>query len=406
METHQISKNHELFDFCDRKCYESKNLYNKVNYIMRQRFTESEGYKKENFNANYYAMSKEFRKLDEAKVMASNFYEPVVKLVSKDWKSFFKSIKDWKKNPDKYNGKPNLPGYVHYKEKGRKIAINRKLNRRKDGTFKFSGEDVYFEPQTKNKIKQARIVPSNNHVDRIEYFNLEIVYEKEVKEINEREERIAGIDLNKNNLAVIGTNKKIKPIMINGKPLLSMGNYYLKKRKKLMSYVGDRGASNRIRKLDKKYKNKVEDYLHKASRYIVDWCLEKDIDTIVIGKNKGLKQEINIGKRNNFHFTIVPHATLIEQIKYKANDEGIKVEVTEESYTSKCSFLDGDELPDEYDGKDREWSGRRIKRGLYKASDGTLINADLNGAYNIIRKVYPDKIDNTNVYKHPKKINL
>lgn len=205
------------------------------------------------------------------------------------------------------------------------------------------------------------------------------------------------------------TNIKEKPIAINGNPLCSMGDYYLKKRKKLMKNVKGKGRSNRIKQLDKKYKNKVKNFMHNVSRIVVDWCQDKNIDTIVIGKNKNWKKEINLGPKNNYHFTIIPFNILIEQIEYKAEEYGIKVKLTEESNTSKASFLDGDPLP-EYnkDKNNYQFSGKRVKRGLYQAGDGTKINADVNGAYNIIRKLYPDKIDNDieGELLHPQKINI
>lgn len=186
VESHQITKNHKLFAFCDRKCFESKNLYNHVNYILRQRFTDQEGFNKDEFNANYYNLITEFRKCEAAEPLASDFFEGILKNLASDWKSFFKLIKDYKENKNKYNGKPNLPGYAPKGETGRKVAINRKLNRRKDGRFKFAGEPVYFKPQTDDKIKQARIVPKPHGGD-VEYYNLEIVYEKEVPEVKKNE---------------------------------------------------------------------------------------------------------------------------------------------------------------------------------------------------------------------------
>lgn len=186
VETHQITRHHELYDFCDRKCYESKNLYNSVNYILRKRFTDQEGYNKEDFSSNYYNIIKEFRKCDAAEPLASDFYEGILKNLAGDWKSFFKAIEDYKKNKDKYKAKPNLPSYAPKGENGRKTAVNRKLRRRKDNKFKFAGESVYFMPQTDNKIKQARIVPKP-HGGNVEYYNLEIVYEKEVSKIKKKE---------------------------------------------------------------------------------------------------------------------------------------------------------------------------------------------------------------------------
>lgn len=406
VETHQITEYHDLYDFCDRKCYESKNLYNHVNYILRQRFTDQEGYNKNDFNSNYYNLIKEFRKCEAAKPLASNFFEGILSNLAYDWKSFFKSIKDYKKNKDKYKAKPNLPGYAPTGETGRKTAVNRKIRRRKDGKFKFSGEPVEFKPQTENKLKQAEIVPKP-HGGNVEYYNLEIVYEKEIPELKEKRENIVGIDLGKDRLATVVNNIGEKPFAINGKPLNSMNAYFNKKRAKYMSYVDDRGTSNRIKKLTRKRNNKIKYFFHNVSRYIVDWCDENDIDTLVIGKNKNWKNENNMGKKNNQNWVSIPHNMLVKQIEYKCEDIGIEVLKQEESYTSKASFLDKDEIPVYKSGekKSYEFSGKRIKRGLYKTSDGTIIHADLNGAYNIVRKKLGN-VFNKKIYLHPEIINI
>lgn len=407
VESHQINKNHELFNFCDRKCYESKKLYNKINYRLRQRFTESKGYKKENFNISAFSIAKESRRIDEEFIsMGSNFADGTVAMLSQDWKSFFASIKDYSKNPSKYKGRPGLPMYAPSGEIGRKVAIDRKIKvydkGKHEGKFKFSCEKVYFEPNIKENIKQVRIVPSHPRIDRITHFTLEIVYEIEIPEIIEKINRIAGIDLGIDNLATVVNNIDIKPFVINGKPLKSMNRYYNKKKAKYMSYIGGKGTSKRLRKLDMKRNNKVKHYMHNASRKIVDWCNENNIDTVIIGNNKDWKRNINIGKVNNQKFVSIPFRMLIEQIKYKCEEYGIKVEVTEESCTSKANFLNADPLPDyKTYCKDKkkylkQFTGKRTHRGLYKTNEGIKINADVNGAYNIIRKVYSDKI-NTNI---------
>lgn len=405
-EIHQITKNHKLYEFCDRKSFESKNLYNSVNYILRQRFTDQKGYNKKDFNSNYYNLITEFRKCEAAEPLASDFFEGILKNLSTDWKSFFRAIKDWNKNKNKYKAQPNLPGYALTGESGRKTAVNRKLRRGKNGKFKFAGEPVYFKPQTKNKLKQARIVPKPNGKN-VEYYNLEIVYEKEVPETNEKRENIAGIDLGKDRLATVVNNIGEKPFAINGKPINSINAYFNKKRAKYMSYVDNRGTSNKIKKLTRKRNNKIKYFFHNVSRYIVDWCHENDIDTLVIGKNKKWKAESNMGKKNNQNWVSIPHNMLVKQIEYKCEDIGIEVLRQEESYTSKASFLDNDEIP-VYKSREKnsyEFSGKRIKRGLYKASDGTIIHADLNGAYNIVKKKLGN-VFNKKIYLHPEIINI
>lgn len=406
VETHQITKSHKLYEFCDRKCYESKNLYNEVNYILRQRFTNQKEFNKNKFTSNYYDLIKEFKNCDASEHLTNQFYEPILKLLGEDWKSFFKTIKDWKENKNKYKGRPNLPGYAPTGETGRKIAINRKIYRRKDGKFKFAGEPVDFKPQTENKLKQARIVPKPNGKN-VEYYNLEIVYDKEVPETNEKRENIAGIDFGQDRLASVVNNIGEKPFAINGKPINSINAYFNKKRAKYMSYVDNRGTSNKIKKLTRKRNNKIKYFFHNVSRYIVDWCDENDIDTLVIGKNKNWKAESNMGKKNNQNWISIPHNMLVEQIEYKCEDIGIEVLRQEESYTSKASFLDKDKIPVYKSGEKNayEFSGKRIKRGLYKASDGTIIHADLNGAYNIVRKKLGN-VFNKKIYLHPEIINI
>ena len=152
--------------------------------------------------------------------------------------------------------------------------------------------------------------------------------------------------------------------------------------------MNDMNYSERMNKFTEKRNSKIDDYLHKASRKIINYCLKHDICTIVIGKNKEWKQEVSMGKKNNQNFVQIPFARFIEMIQYKAEEHGIAVVLTEESYTSGTSFIDGESpIKDNYN------KSRRIKRGLFKSNNGILINADLNGAYQIIKKVFPIKWD-------------
>ena len=149
-------------------------------------------------------------------------------------------------------------------------------------------------------------------------------------------------------------------------------------------------------------KNQIHDYLHKASRYLVNHAVFNNISKIVIGYNQNWKQEINIGKVNNQHFVSIPFAKLVSMIQYKAQLHGIEVILTEESYTSKCSFLDNESLK-----KQDSYLGKRVKRGLFRSADGKTINADVNGACNILRKVIGNfKFDPIVVCSTPKKINV
>ena len=175
----------------------------------------------------------------------------------------------------------------------------------------------------------------------------------------------------------------LKPILINGKPLKSINQYYNKKLANLKSKLrNEKKTSKRIKSLTNKRNNKVNDYLHKTSRLITNYLVSNNINTLVVGKNKEWKQDVNIGKKNNQNFVQIPHSRLIDMLLYKCKLRGINVIITEESYTSKCSFLD-----DEGIKKHKVYKGNRIKRGLFKSSEGVLINADVNGSLNILKKV-------------------
>jgi IS605 OrfB family transposase len=217
---------------------------------------------------------------------------------------------------------------------------------------------------------------------------LEIVYEQEPEDLTNCD-AIAAIDLGLDNLMAVTSNQAgVKPLLLNGRPLKSINQFFNKRKAKLQAIE----ARRQIRDLTHKRNCQVENYLHTASRRVIEWCLAHGIGTLIIGKNHGWKQQINIGKRNNQQFVDIPHTRLIEMLSYKAELVGIKVVITEESYTSQASALDNDPLP-KYGEAKPKFSGKRIFRGLYKTSTGKLINADTNGSLNIGRKVIPDFVE-------------
>lgn len=228
-----------------------------------------------------------------------------------------------------------------------------------------------------DNVVQVRIVPQAT------CYVIEVVYKKESKIYeNLKEENILGIDLGVNNLATCVSNVGERPFIINGKPLKSMNQYSNKLKAKYMSYVGNKGNSRNIKRVIHKRNNLITNYLHHASRFIINYCLKNDIGTIIIGHNKEWKQEANIGKVNNQNFVQIPFNILIRQIQYKAEDNGIEVIVTEESYSSKVDHLAYETM--EYHEK---YLGKRVKRGLFKSSTNKYLNADVNGAIGIARKV-------------------
>ncbi len=251
----------------------------------------------------------------------------------------------------------------------------------KKGLLEPSGTKISIPTRIKGKVNEIRLVPRNG------YYIFEAVYEVESgKPLNNNQ--VAAIDLGLSNLATVSSNSKgFKPFIINGKPLKSINQFYNKKKGELQSQLQKQAVecfnSNKIQKLTTKRNFKVETYLHQASRIIINNLRENQIGTLVIGNNKQWKKEINLGKINNQNFVQVPHHKFIEQLSYKAELAGIKVIINEESYTSKASFLDLDNIPNYSQGAKQKFSGQRIKRGLYKSKNGYLINADLNGSYNI-----------------------
>ncbi len=386
VEKHIINTNSEFYIECDRVCFLSKNLYNYANYIVRQEFIKSSKDKElgivEHANyINYYSINKTF--ISEKQIdyisLPRKVSNQTLMLLDKNWKSFFSSIKEYKKNKNKFIGRPKLPKYLNKNDKFITIYELGSISSKeiKNNIVKLSGTSIKIKTRQTN-IKQCRIIPRGNH------FVIEIIYEKEEKKLLNNNGRYCSIDLGLNNLATVGSNV-IKPIIINGRPLKSINQFYNKKKSYYQSKLTNKKTSKKINKLTNKRNRKIEDYLHKSSRYIINHLVSNDINTLVIGNNKGWKQEINIGSKNNQNFVSIPHNKFISMLRYKCQLEGIIFILNEESYTSKCSFLDGESIE-----KHEIYCGKRINRGLFKSADGFLINADLNGSLNILVKAVPD----------------
>jgi putative transposase len=228
-------------------------------------------------------------------------------------------------------------------------------------------------------------------VPRKGYYVVEVVYEREPVPAAVTPSLYAGIDIGLNNLAALTSNKPgFVPRMVNGRPVKSINQFYNKRKAEVQQKLGTTGTTQQMERLTANRTRQIEHYLHTASRRIIDLLVAEGIGTLCIGKNPLWKQNGRMGKRGNQNFVLVPHARFIGMLTYKAELVGIQVKITEESYTSKASFLDADPLPIYGDKDIPAFSGRRVKRGLYRAADGRHINADVNGSYNTIRKVLPD----------------
>lgn len=386
VEQHIIKDNNIHFNECNILCFKSKNLYNSCLYIIRQAYLND---KSNVLNDLHHLMKNK----DEYKILPAKVSSAIIISVQQNFKSFFKALSDFNKNPSKYKAKPKLPNYLH-KEDGRFItsytnqAISKKVFN-KTNKILLSKTNIEFKTRITdfNVINCVRIIPRNG------YYVIEVVYTiKENEKLNDNN-RYYSIDLGINNLATVTSNvNEIKPIAINGKPLKSINQYYNKKKANIQSLLEVRNGkkiSKNINKLNIKRKNKIDNYLFKSCKIIINNCKENEINTIVIGYNERWKQDINIGKRNNQNFVNIPYSRFISIIKYKCEIEGINIITNEESYTSKCSFLDNEPIH-----KHESYQGKRIKRGLFKSFNGKLINADVNGSYNIMKKAIPNAFAN------------
>jgi IS605 OrfB family transposase len=383
-ERHIIKSTEHLFAEIDELAFKSKNLYNVANYVIRQSFVYGWGY------INYNEMNRLMKSHEAYKALPAKVSQQILMVLDKNWKSFFEAVKAYKVDSSKFTGRPKLPKYKD-KVKGRNIlvytiqAISSKLLKKR--IIKLSGTDFLIKTKVNpDRISQVRLVP------KCDSYVIEVIYDEQESTVSD-DKFVASIDLGLDNLVALTSNQPgFTPLLINGRPLKSINQFYNKRKAQLQSQVkGSRKTSSRLQRLTRCRNQKIDNYLHHASRLIADVLSAKQIGTLVVGKNEQWKTEINLGKQTNQNFVSIPHARLIEMLEYKARLLGIKVILQEESYSSRANFLGLDPIP-VYGKTDKDavFSGRRIKRGLYKTSVGRLINSDVNAAYNILRKAIPN----------------
>lgn len=391
-ESHIISESPELNDLT----FKCKNLYNKANYIIRNEFITNGKY------IQKFDMFHLMKDIDEYKALPVRVSRGVLRILDANWASFFSCIKKWKANKQLFKGKPNLPKYLPKNGKFTALFYENAILKetKKNKGIGLSSLKMRIPVQTKNKIIEIQVVPIKNNK-----YKINVIYDYKEEKLKVDNKQYCGIDLGINNLMTITSNKiGLQPMVVNGRPLKSINQYYNKLKAKYQSEL-PKGVfkSKRIERLTFKRECKINDYLHKASNYVINYCLKNELNTIVIGYNEFWKQKVNIGKVNNQKFVQIPFDKLLFMLKYKCDKYGINVITNEESYTSKCSFLDNEEIK-----KHEEYLGKRIYRGLFKSKEGKLINSDVNGGYNIIRKVFPNCYTNgiEGVAVHPYRVNL
>lgn len=381
VERHLIKRTHKFWSEVDRLCFASKNLYNLANYNLRQGFIQT------GIFSNYYLLDKVLKDTPEYKSLPAKVAQQTLINLEQNWRAFFAAIKEWSKQKNKFTGKPSLPNYKS--KSGRHLvvytaqAVSQRLL--KKGLIKLSGTCLCFPTKVKpEELAQVRIIPNSC------CYVIEVVYDVETPTLKEDSQRIAAIDLGLNNLATLTSNQPwFQPILINGHPLKSLNQFYNKVRASLQKQAK---KSQRLTRLTHSRNNLVNDYLHKVSSFLVNKLASEKIDTLVIGYNQDWKRGSNLGRRNNQNFVSIPHSRLVGMLTYKCEKVGIKVVLQEESYTSKASFLDQDNLPvyEEKTTKKTGFTGKRICRGLYRTKSGKIINADVNASYNILRKAFPE----------------
>ena len=382
VEQHVIRKHDPRYEIIDQAAFASKNLYNAALYEMRQAFIF------QHVRLTYNEMDKLMRAHPAYKGLPAKVSQQVLRLLDKNWKAWEEAMEAYGEDPSQFLGRPGLPNYLD-KQQGRYILIYtiQALSKPalKRGEIRPSGLPLMVPTQHRN-VDQVRIVPRKG------YYVVEVVYEREVKPASVNPALMASIDIGVTNLAAVTSNKQgFVPRIVNGRPLKSVNQYYNKRKADLQKRLGTTGTTNRMERMTRTRTRRIDHYLHTASKRIIDLLVSEGIGTLIIGKNPNWKQESELRKKDNQHFVQIPHARFVDMLCYKAKLIGIQVVLQEESYTSKASFLDGDAIPTygKEEGKPT-FSGKRVERGLYRASGKRFLHADVNGSYNILRKASPD----------------
>ena len=377
-------------DYCSIKelMHTAKNLTNEAVYSIRQHYFSTGEYL--NYPDNYSLLKSSVN----YKLLNSNMAQQILKEVDGSFRSFFGLIKAAKRG--EYSTKAcKLPGYLPKDGYTTLIIGFVRINGNKlvlpfSNKFKKTHKTVEITIPpilTEKKIKEIRIIPKAN----ARFFEIQYIYEAECVRRNLNKNNALALDLGVNNL-VTAVSSNGKSFIIDGRRLKSINQWYNKQNARLQSVkdkqkLGYRPTS-RQKAIARDRNNKVNDYMNKAARKIIDYCIKNDIGTLVVGYNETFQRNSHMGKQNNQNFVNIPYGQLRSKLEYLCKLNGITYVKQEESYTSKASFWDKDDIPVYNDDNPKEYifSGKRVRRGLYKRADGKYFNADVNGALNIMRK--------------------
>ena len=431
----RISKNNRLYGYCSDICRASAVLYNRANFIIRQYSSAMEAmasYKPLYPNQmQVFSLVKDI--LKETKYLGKDSWlsynaldyllkatkdrayyglpsqanQQILKLLLRDYRSFFEAVKAYSKNPAAFTGRPRMPGYVGEGNYKTAILTNQICRIRDDSSMRFPGTTDTLrlgDSFPSGKLKEVRIKPHGKDfvIDVVMDIGTTGIVPADDKEIlsslgkvkDISDIRVMAIDPGTDNIAAVVNNFGARPIVIKGGVIKSINQFYNKEMGRLSSCAmkcNKRYRTRRMSILTEKRNRRIKDQFHKISRQLADYARDNHVDFVVMGHNVFQKQEADMGHISNQNFVQIPMLIFADMLRYKLAEYGIRFTLTEESYTSKADFLAMDEIPVYEKGKNTEhiFSGRRIKRGLYRHYDGTVTNADINGAANILRKVFP-----------------
>lgn len=390
---HLVLPKDEL-DIVKKLCYHSARLYNMGLYNVRQHFFKTGKYL--SYIENYH-LCKTNENYD---ILHSDTSRPILKLIDRDMKSFFGSLKSKKNGTN--DRKIKLPRYKN-KECIMNFFIYGRSAKIKDG-FVYIGITKYFREKYKIKLKKLKFkLPKNVKVSKVSKFNeirivplfggkefsIEFVYEKsaEIKNLNPKKHLT--IDFGLNNFATCFNSTNGLSFIIDGRHIKAINQWYNKEKARLQSIYDHQkisGTTNEIVRISQKRFHQINHYFNVSVKYITDYCIKNDIGSIEVGKNDEMKQEINLGKVTNQNFVQIPVTKFLRKLKSKCEMYGIKYEEQNESHTSKCSFLDMESVEHH-----EKYIGKRVKRGLFRTKDRLYVNSDVNGAGNILRKFLKSK---------------
>ncbi|MCG3226663.1 MAG: transposase [Candidatus Heimdallarchaeota archaeon] len=371
-------------------CHQVKNLYNRANYLYKNN-------QRGKLNPTFFELDKLLKSEECYRILPAHTAQHTIKLLVRNWKSYFRARKEWKSNPSKFLGFPRSPNYKP--PKGECVAIVSNQQAKIVNGWLVLPRKILFTLKTRlhaeHKLKEVRFVP------RGVGYTVEIVYQKNIpKSKKKNPKRKGAIDLGLTNLVTFVDNIGSRPIIVKdeGKGVKSITQYYLKKTSRLQKQY----AQQQRKKLEQnnrmdygktyyrtreKWRRKMKDAFHKLSKFLLDLWVERDLHTIVIGYNPKWKQQIRLKRKTSQLFVLIPFYHLINLLLYKAAEKGITVELVDESFTSKCSFLDNESIQHH-----TAYKGKRIQRGLFQSDQGIYINADVNAAYNIMLKSDPQAL--------------